>query len=804
MSISFEWNPDELYAHPGETLLQHSLAVARRTRELVQRATPAALHEELAYLAGFCHDLAKATQDYQDYLFCKASAKKWHGDPLLKSHSKLGTQFCLVIGEQWLTFKGHEEPEAKLQLWLAVLAIRSHHGELKDFGAEAFQINDIERGEDFQLLTKQLQRLRRPQFDALLKQFELEIELQPQVIINHLLDKTNWEQWRGFLIRLQRALRKNTQYDSWTFLKLIFGSLLQADKEQNLRHHFQRREFPCELPATHVQALRPRQEIDHLRRQLFSQCTTYAEKVDLSLTKVHQLTLPTGSGKTFCGLQVASLLRKHLEADGKQPRIIYALPFISIIEQNYEVFAKVFGEKSGDLLLAHYHLAALDFKAEGEELEGVEAAFKIEGWESELIVTTFYQLFEALFSTANASNRKLAALQNAIVILDEPQTLPIRFFPLLRGGLQAMIRSLGWHVVLMTATPPLLFEPDDPLCRQVVEDFKNCFTQFNRYSIVDRRQGLTSPAKLFEALQQEWETGTRRILIVANTVQSSRQVFTGVEDFCSEKRVRSLYLSTEILPLHRQAKIDTIGKDEPVVVVSTQLIEAGVDISLDVVFRDFAPLPSLIQSAGRCRRHDWQECVGRVIVMQLHDDRGDPCANKIYDTMMLDRTDLLLQDMEECGLWPMIQSYYEEIQSAISQDVGAKLLSHLTELQLSMVNRDFALIDPQGKRRDMLILFDENARQLYQQWRELGHAMRQVGTPYEERFALKAERQKIWRKLAAYLISPYEYRVSKELLHLHPEGLIVIDQEVNKYYNDNIGLIPLEKGREHVADTNIF
>lgn len=802
MSISFEWNPDELYAHRGETLLQHSLAVARRTRELVRRATSAQLQEELAYVAGFCHDLAKATKDFQEYLWCQSSGQKWHGDALLKSHSKLGTQLCLVIGEHWLALKGCEELEAKLQLWLAALAIRSHHGELKDFGAEAFQINDIERGEDFQLLNKQLQRLRRPQFDALLKQFELEIELQPQIIIDHLLDKTNWEQWRGFLMQLQRVLRKDTQYDSWTFLKLIFGSLLQADKEQNLRHHFQRREFPYEMPAVHIQALKPRREIDHLRQRLFSQCTAYAEEVDLRLTKVHQLTLPTGSGKTFCGLQVASLLRRRLEAEGKQPRIIYALPFISIIEQNYEVFAGVFNERSGDLLLAHHHLAALDFKAEGEELDGVEAAFKIEGWESELIVTTFYQLFEALFSTANASNRKLAALQNAIVILDEPQALPIRFFPLLRGGLQAMIRSLGWHVVLMTATPPLLFEPDGPSCRQVVEEFKSCFAQFNRYSVVDRRQDLTSPTELLKALQQEWYAGTRRILIVANTVQSSRQVFASVEGFCREKGVRSLYLSTELLPLHRQAKIDAISKAEPIVVVSTQLIEAGVDISLDVVFRDFAPLPSLIQSAGRCRRHDWQECVGRVIVMQLHDERGDPFANKIYDTMMLDRTDSLLQDMEECGLWPMIQSYYEEIQSAISQDAGAKLLGQLVELQLSVVNRDFALIDPQGKRRDMLILFDENAHSLYQEWQELGSTMRQASTTYEERFALKAERQKVWRKLAAYLISPYGYRISKELSHLHPEGLIVIDGEIEKYYSEDIGLIPLQKGQEYVAGTN--
>ena len=802
MSTSFEWNPDELYAHPGETLAEHLVNTANRMRMLVEQSGAPALQCDLAWIGGFCHDLGKATQDFQEYLYCGVHGLEWRGDPKHKSHSKLGAQLCLIMGEQFLTARNELTKSNKLDLWLVALAIRSHHGRLQDFNASSFQLVGYdENGEDRQLLTYQITRLRRPQFDQLLSLPDLGTDFSAQSIIDALLDDMSWENWYDVNYCFEKSLRAETDLRAWTFLKLVFGALLQADKEQNLRGNFTRRSFQAKRTQEFIGGFVPQNEIDQIRHQLFKRCTEYAGQVDLTSTHVHQLTLPTGAGKTLSGLQVASVLRKHLEADGKQPRIIYALPFISIIEQNFEVFSQVFGEDSGDFLLAHHHLADLDFRAHGEELDGVEAAFKIEGWESEIIVTTFHQLFEALFGTANATNRKMAALQNAIVILDEPQALPIRLFPLIRAGLQAMIRELGWHIVLMTATPPLLFKKNNQWCKQIVTDFQQVFEQFNRYQLIDKRNEINKTNQLVNAVSQEWQAGARRILIVANTVNSSREIYNEIKKFCDANDITIHYLSTEVLPLHRKQKIDLIGKAEPMIVISTQLIEAGVDISLDVVFRDFAPMPSLIQSAGRCRRHDWQECSGRVIVMKLHDDKGKPFSGKIYDPLMLSRTGDILRDCSENEIWPLIQNYYEQIQAAVSQDISTELVQKLTALQLRIVDEKFALIDPLGPRRDMLILYDSHAQTLYSLWCDLGKSMKET-IDYSKRFAIKAERQKVWRKLANYLITPYKYRISKELLQRYPQGLIVIDQDIKEYYSEDIGLIPLEKGGDYVAGTN--
>jgi len=802
MSTSFEWNPEELYAHPGETLYKHLVNTANRMRMLVEQSGASVPQRDLAWIGGFCHDIGKATEDFQEYLHCGVDGRTWRGDPKHKSHSKLGAQLCLIMGEQLLTARNELTKSNKLDLWLVALAIRSHHGRLHDFNASSFQLVGYnENGEDRQLLTHQIDRLRRPQFDQLLLLPDLKTDFSPQKIIEMLLDDERWENWYVDDYHFEKLLRTEINLRAWTFLKLVFGALLQADKEQNLRGDFPRRSFQAERTKQFVAEFVPQNEIDQIRHQLFKQCTEYADQVDLTSTHVHQLTLPTGAGKTLSGLQVASILRKRLEANGKQPRIIYTLPFISIIEQNFEVFSEVFGERSGDFLLAHHHLANLDFRAKGQELDGVEAAFKIEGWESEIIVTTFHQLFEALFGTANASNRKMAALQDAIVILDEPQALPIHFFPLIRAGLQAMIRELGWHVVLMTATPPLLFEKNNPLCKQIVNDFQQVFEQFNRYYLIDKRNEISTTTQLMDALVQEWHAGAHRILIVANTVNSSREIYDGVKEFCEANHITTYYLSTEVLPLHRKQKINLIGKAEPMIVVSTQLIEAGVDISLDIVFRDFAPMPSLIQSAGRCRRHDWQECSGRVIVMKLHDEKGNPFSGKIYDPLMLSRTEDILKSCSENKIWPLIQEYYEQIQAAISQEVSIELVKKLAKLQLSIVDERFDLIDPLGPRRDMLILYDETAQTLFVKWREFGIQMKE-NVEYNKRFELKSERRKIWRKLVNYLITPYEYRISKELLQRYPEGLIVVDQDIEKYYSEEIGLIPLKKGGKYVTGTN--
>jgi CRISPR-associated endonuclease/helicase Cas3 len=796
MSISFEWNKDVLYAHPGEPLEQHLLAVAHRTRELIHQAGASPFREQLAFLTGLCHDLAKATEDFQDYLYCSSHGQKWSGDADLKSHGRLGTLFCLAFGETLVEATAGDKLAKTLEVWLAALAIRSHHGRLHDFTPpESFvlpaEVDFEEDDEKFTLINKQLQRLRRPHFDRLLQHPDVPALLTPQQVIDTIASRETWLRWRLCKRRkLDAQLRDRCGMEAWAFLKLIYGCLLQADKEQNLPQRLARAFFPTLEIARYAQSLSAERPIERIRRDLFATCSRYAETVDLNVIHFHQLTLPTGAGKTLAGLQVAATIRHRLEAHGKQPRIVYALPFLSIIDQNFKVFQNVFGENTGDLLLAHHHLADLDFKYYDEQLDPVSAAFKIDGWEAELIVTTFHQLFATLFDTANSANRRFAALQNAIIILDEPQALPPAYLRLIRGALKAMAQALEWQVIVMTATPPLLFDPADTSCRQIVPTFREVFAQFNRYQLFDERKRIQSIPALVDAVENEWQQGSRRILVVANTVNAAKEIHASLKSFAEKYGVERHCLTTEILPIHRLEKINNIGGKAPVIAVSTQLIEAGVDISLDVVFRDFAPLPSLIQSAGRCRRHEWQECRGRVVLTHLGADETKPHANRIYAPVLLQMTESVLQVGEEKSLWPMIQAFYERMQEAISQDEAMSMLEDLRQLELKRVSMDFDLIPETGKRRDLLILYDDDAHQYYEQWQELGQKVRRE-KKLEEVFRLLALRRKVWRKLAQYLIHPFEKRLP-ESLREREEELVVVEDDIDAIYSKETGLIKPE------------
>lgn len=791
MSISFEWDKNVLYAHPGEPLEQHLLAVARRTHDLVRQAGVSPFRERLAFLTGFCHDLAKATEDFQDYLLKTSQNQKWNGDPDLKSHGRLGTLFCLSLGAKLIENSAHNLAQ-HLDLWLAALAIRSHHGRLRDFTPDSFVLPvdaDFEEDDNFTLINRQLQRLRRPHFDKLLQHPEVPALLKPQELIDTLSDRETWSSWRRFKrLRLDRDLRNRKDMEAWGFLKLIYGCLLQADKEQNLPSRTGRAIFPAGQIPQYAQTLPGKRPVEQMRQSLFSAATHYAETVDLASVHFHLLTLPTGAGKTLAGLQCATILRQRLEPEGKTPRIVYALPFLSIIDQNFKVFQKVFGVDAGDLLLAHHHLAELDYQYLDEELDDVSAIFKIEGWESELIVTTFHQLFATLFDTANSANRRFAALQDAIIILDEPQALPPSYLRLIRGAFQALAQSLGWQVIVMTATPPLLFDPADSACRQIFPDFAEIFARFNRYRLIDERENLRSIVSLIEAIAREWEQGARRILVVTNLVRTAKEIYESLQIFATEHGVERYCLTTDIIPLHRLDKIDQkINNEAPALVVSTQLIEAGVDLSFDVVFRDFAPLPSLIQSAGRCRRHDWQEGQGRVILMKLASDGKRTDAWRIYDPVLLQITETTFRAGEERTLWPVIRGFYERMQDAISQDEALTMLQDLKDLELlNRVSMDFTLIPEKGKRRDLLILYDKNARHNYARWEELGQQVRRE-RDLEKVFQLLAQRRKVWRQLAQYLIHPYESRLPENLREQENQ-LLAISENIEDIYSEETGL----------------
>lgn len=331
-------------------------------------------------------------------------------------------------------------------------------------------------------------------------------------------------------------------------------------------------------------------DVNTVRSEVLQQCRTAGKMADALFT----LTVPTGGGKTLSSLAFAL---EHAKAHGKE-RIIYAIPYTSIIEQTAAVFKKVLKNLPGEAVIEHH--SNLD-----PELESAKSRLATENWDAPLIVTTNVQLFESLFGARSSVCRKLHNIANSVVILDEAQLLPPEYLAPVLQAIRLLSMHYGVTFVLCTATQPALGSRFDPFgkrlldglddCREIVKDPDNLFERLKRVEV---------------AMPEHWEPNTweeianeaaafEQVLLIVNTRSDAAALFALMPE-------ETIHLSALMCPEHRSQVIVTIKqrlKDgEPIRVVSTQLVEAGVDIDFPVLYRALAGMDSIAQAAGRCNR----------------------------------------------------------------------------------------------------------------------------------------------------------------------------------------------------------
>lgn len=327
------------------------------------------------------------------------------------------------------------------------------------------------------------------------------------------------------------------------------------------------------------------------------------------------LTVPTGGGKTLSSLAFAL---EHAQAHGKR-RVIYAIPYTSIIEQTADVFRDVFKALGGEVLIEHHSQADA-----AEKDETARSRLACENWDAPLVVTTNVQLFESLFASKTSRCRKLHNLVGSVIVLDEAQQLPPAFLQPILDVLNLLVAHYGVTVVLCTATQPAL----------------NSTTYFdvskNLRGLENVREIIDNPDALFAALKRvdvtlppDWISPTAWadiagqlsaedcVLAIVNTRKAARELQRLMPS-------DTLHLSALMCGAHRGDVITHIkeslkakrdGRDQkPLRVVSTQLVEAGVDIDFPVVYRALAGLDSIAQAAGRCNREGRMDGKGRVVV----------------------------------------------------------------------------------------------------------------------------------------------------------------------------------------------
>ncbi len=343
----------------------------------------------------------------------------------------------------------------------------------------------------------------------------------------------------------------------------------------------------------------PKEDINRYRWQILSACLGGGERPK----GVYTLTVPTGGSKTVSSMAFAL---RHAVAHGMK-HIIYVIPYTSIIEQNAEVFKDILGE--GNVL--EHHSGKLYELKDGVSPEQYRLAMATENWDVPIIVTTAVQFFESFYSNKSSQCRKLHSLANSVIIFDEAQMLPTCQLQPCVGAIAELVRHFGATAVLCTATQPVLGDlfrqfgcegPIQELCPGTAE----LYERFRRVSF--RNAGALTNETIAAELQDK-----AQVLCIVNSRKAAQELYAMLP------KEGAYHLSTLMYPAHRQRVLAEIKRRLPdgqvCRVLSTSLIEAGVDVDFPSVYREMAGLDSILQAAGRCNREGNESSSNSVVTI---------------------------------------------------------------------------------------------------------------------------------------------------------------------------------------------
>lgn len=397
-------------------------------------------------------------------------------------------------------------------------------------------------------------------------------------------------------------------------MRMCFSALVDADY-LDTEHHFspetERGNYPSiaeyrqRLEAHLASFDTPQSVVDQVRCEVQIACREASGQE----RGFFRLTVPTGGGKTLASLLFALL---HAEANGLE-RVIVAIPFTSIIEQTADTYRGIFGDEN----VLEHHSAVLDQDDHAQDAASARLRLAAENWDCPLVVTTNVQLFESLLSNKPSRCRKLHNIARSVVVLDEAQSLP-------PCHIQSTTEVLGWmveyasaSVVFCTATQPdYTGIPDVPSqlvqAHEIVPDPNSLFDRLKRVEFV--HQGTWTHEQAATRITTE-----AQVLAVFNTKADATKVFQEVGG-------DALYLSIWLCPDHRRKVLadvrERLKEGRPCRLISTQVVEAGVDVDFPLVLRAMAPLDSLVQAAGRCNRNGKLPELGRCEVFELAEGKS--------------------------------------------------------------------------------------------------------------------------------------------------------------------------------------
>jgi CRISPR-associated endonuclease/helicase Cas3 len=669
--------------------------------------------------------------------------------------------------------------------------VRRHHGNLKKMDDEVLGKGRAASDKELEVFKKQVEGI---STESLLDVYK---DIFPVEEIDYFLE--NLDEIYSEIKRGRRALRKTRDIgvEASVLTLFCFSVLISMDKEDasglcENRVYNSLSPYLVEEYRKNVEYDQPVKELNKIRNRIYLNAKKKAGLIDLD-KRVLSLNMPTGSGKTLTGLNFALLLRDRLRVERSiYARIIYSVSFVSIIDQNSRVFEEAYQTVHGDkpstnTLLKHHHLADVLYDTGEDEYEyaTMESQFLVEGWNSEIIFTTFVQFFHSILTNRNRALRKLHRIANSIILLDEVQSIPYEYWPLLRQYLMVFSEFFHTYFIFMTATMPYIF-PEDEIT-EIIDDPEQYYGFFDRVDLFPSLEELELRDYLSMVTSEIRENPGKRYLLIHNTVKSSQQVYRHLRRALPE--LEYVYLSTMVTPNERLRRIDRIKNDSPLVVVSTQLVEAGVDIDVDVVYRDMAPLDSVIQASGRCNRN-FGSIRGKVYLVKLVDER--PFFSYIYggSSILVTRTVSVLDKdcFPESSFRDLVDGFYRLVKTGMSGDTSRDILGYLERLDFEGL-RGFALIEDDYPKIDVFVELNEDAERVWRKYL----ALREIDDWMKRREGFLSIR----REFLGYVISvPSSYRNLVGWTEDNQMGYITLDEGI---YDPELGFT-----RDEASGSTVF
>lgn len=636
---------DQCVARPEENgkvylLKDHLLGVKDSIEKRLEGYTPLII--KLAGAAGFCHDVAKAHIEWQSYI----KGKRKQGP----NHAPEGAFLFSYLGYHLLKLKGEWKEHAILWLWLT-RDLADHHGPLKSInenrwiGAGSWDKIDLCGFAEFTYkIYPELASVPISQdimyqwtedvydiFDEAIDLIDLGYQyISPKELMKQL---SFWREMTTSLISGDRFDIKPTG-TSWI-------------SEKDLQYYEQTLNDYCnknnKTPMGVVRMEAQNQVMKQIRED--------------PNQRIYTLEMPTGYGKTVTALKIATWL--GLRQGYK--KIVYVAPYLSILEQT----SKVIEDTLNTIVLEHHSLAILGTDNGHDDEEGLTSRqLMMESWSNSIVCTSFQQWSKALFPAKAQDVLRRAYLRDCVVIIDEPQIFAPEGWNVFLCGLEAISELYNLRILFLSATmPPFDFglsQQPTHLCVKPAE-------QIERYQVVQIGEMDEKSLVEFVLSGNEKSGKEKSQAIILNTIKDTYLVYRGLIG----KTPNLTLLHGMMIPLHKRVEIEKIRnfqkerKNEPLCVISTQIIEAGVDLSFDHIVRALPLLPSIVQAAGRVNRHFDGKSIGTVSLVSFLREGNKNTRNSVYTSDFLRKlTDELLNKKEvwlESEILELIKQYYKKM-----------------------------------------------------------------------------------------------------------------------------------------------